>query len=1369
MISFDGSSSHPTDPSSTILTWNWDFGDGTNAQGFQVAHAYSHFGTFTMSLIVTDNFNHTSTDVKAVTVNQGNRAPVSIPGGPYTVYEGNPVSFDGSASNDLDVGCGDFITKYEWDIVNDGVIDLTGIAPTLTSHYFVGTYFVSLRVTDSFGATGTASTTLTVLPAPTPTPTQLPCDMPTVTFAPANTFGTDATPLGINSGDFNGDGIQDLVVANFNSSNLSVYFGTGNGTFGAPTNFAVGAGPFAVAVGDLNNDGKPDLVAVSAISNSASILLGNGAGSFSLATTLTGLNQPHSLVIADLNHDNKQDLVVPNFSSSNNVKVFLGDGLGNFAAPRTFSAGTTPNSVAVGDFNGDTNLDLAFANLNSNDVSLLLGDGSGGFGTATNFAIGTNPSFVMAQDFDGDHKLDLAVTFAPNSVAILLGSGTGSFGPATNYQVGISPLSLVTADFNRDGKLDIATSNGTSNDVFLLLGDGHGAFMASPRIPAGTLPRSVVVGDFNGDGAIDIATANQASNNVSVLLNNGPRCPSTITWASPADITYGTPLSSTQLNASADVPGTLTYTPAAGTVLNAGTGQVLSVTFTPQDQSIYSVTSKQVTINVNKRNATWTTNPNSKTFGATNPVPLTTGSGGNFLANDGVSASYSRVAGETVGGSPYHISANLNSVVMGALNNYNLTNNGADFNILKAVTTTSLTSSLNPSVFGQAITLTANVASSNGTPTGTVQFFDYGQSIGLATLSAGQASLTTAALAAGSHSITAVYSGNTNVLGSTSPLLIQTVAAITPVGWNVQITEKAGPTTVQIEFENITAGGTTTITPIDPAQAGSLPGGFSLPGSNMAFDISTTATFVGPITVCFKVPSVTDPVAFSKLRVLHTVPKLDVAGANPNNNNTPIFLGNGAGGFAPATSFAVGSYPQSVAKGDFNGDGKLDLAVANSSSNNVSVLSGNGSGGFGPATNFAVGNYPISVVTGDFNRDGRPDLAVANYAGNNVSVLLANAAGGFAAPANFAVGANPRSVVIGDFNGDGKLDLAVANTNSNNVSILLGNGTGGFSPATVFAVGQSPFSVVAGDFNRDGKLDLAVANYASHSVSILFGNGAGSFAPASNVGLGNNQSPLSMAVGDFNGDGKLDLVTANALFGNVEVLIGNGTGAFSATFNSMQLGLTSVVTADFNNDGKLDLATGSASNGLSVRLGLGTGNFGAVTTYASGNTLYGLAVGNFNGDVAVVDQTILSGPDAPNFATRTICARVLSFSPIVIASADDQTSPVISNVSADPSVIWPPNHDMIDVTINYDVADDFTAAAEIVSSLDVSSNEPVDTTGDGNTGPDIEIVDAHHVRVRAERSGNGSGRVYTITITCKDSAQNTSQTTVTVVVPKSQH
>jgi hypothetical protein len=181
-----------------------------------------------------------------------------------------------------------------------------------------------------------------------------------------------------------------------------------------------------------------------------------------------------------------------------------------------------------------------------------------------------------------------------------------------------------------------------------------------------------------------------------------------------------------------------------------------------------------------------------------------------------------------------------------------------------------------------------------------------------------------------------------------------------------------------------------------------------------------------------------------------------------------------------------------------------------------------------------------------------------------------------------------------------------------------------------------------------------------------------------------------------------------------------------------------------------------------------SGGFGLPTNFDVGSYPDAVAVGNFNGDVAVRDQTILFGPNAPNFATKTICAQVTSFSPFVIVSVSDYTAPVITNASANPSTIWPPNHKMVDVTINYDVSDDFTSASDIVSTLDVSSNEPINTNGDGNTDLDIEIVDAHHVRLRAERAGGGNGRVYTITITSKDSAQNTSQRTVTVVVPKSQ-
>ena len=293
--------------------------------------------------------------------------------------------------------------------------------------------------------------------------------------------------------------------------------------------------------------------------------------------------------------------------------------------------------------------------------------------------------------------------------------------------------------------------------------------------------------------------------------------------------------------------------------------------------------------------------------------------------------------------------------------------------------------------------------------------------------------------------------------------------------------------------------------------------------------------------------------------------------------------------FAGATNVLAGSNPQSVAIGDFNGDGKLDLAVANLSSANVSILLGTGTGGFGAATNFAVVNQPVSVAASDFNGDGKLDLAVANLGTANVSILLGTGTGGFGAATNFAVGVNPQSVAVGDFNGDGNFDLAVANQFPNNVSILLGTGTGSFNAATSFAVGNSPRYVATGDFNSDGKLDLAVANGSSDNVSILSGTGTGSFSAATNFAVGD--SPFSLTVGDFNGDARLDLAVANQLSNNMSILLGTGTGSFSGATNfAVGNSPISVAVGDFNADSKLDLAVANQfSNNVSILTGTGAG------------------------------------------------------------------------------------------------------------------------------------------------------------------------------------
>ena len=306
----------------------------------------------------------------------------------------------------------------------------------------------------------------------------------------------------------------------------------------------------------------------------------------------------------------------------------------------------------------------------------------------------------------------------------------------------------------------------------------------------------------------------------------------------------------------------------------------------------------------------------------------------------------------------------------------------------------------------------------------------------------------------------------------------------------------------------------------------------------------------------------------------------DLAVTDMMSNTVSVLLGNGAGTFATAQSYDAGDAPQSVAVGDFDGDGHQDLAVANGMSDNVSVLLGDGAGSFATAQSYDAGDAPQSVAVGDFDGDGHQDLAVADWDSDSVSVLLGDGAGGFGTATDFGAGTCPDGVAVGDFNGDGCQDLAVANYMSN-VSVLLGDGAGGFGTAQSYAAGDGPNGVAVGDFNGDGHQDLAVVNITSETVSILLGDGAGGFAGKADFSTGTGSSPWSVAVGDFNGDGYQDLVTADSGSNDVGVLLGAGAGDFG-TATGFSTGIDSsprnVAVGDFNNDGKQDLATADSGD-----------------------------------------------------------------------------------------------------------------------------------------------------------------------------------------------
>ena len=345
--------------------------------------------------------------------------------------------------------------------------------------------------------------------------------------------------------------------------------------------------------------------------------------------------------------------------------------------------------------------------------------------------------------------------------------------------------------------------------------------------------------------------------------------------------------------------------------------------------------------------------------------------------------------------------------------------------------------------------------------------------------------------------------------------------------------------------------------------------------------------------------------------------------------------------FAPAVNYTVGSLPDSVAVGDFNGDGKLDLAVANGASDTASILLGDGTGKFtlaaSPSTGpgggdpyaLAVGNFngylglavanlnfgtvgvllgdgsgtnftlstlstpirtdePYAVAVGNFG-NGYQDLAVADSTYGTLSIFLGDGMGDFTLTSSPSTGAGPVSIGIGDFKGNGILDLAVPCSAMDYVDIFLGDGTGKFTLASSFPTGAVPMSVAVGDFNGDGIVDLAVANRNDNAVSILLGDGKGNFTLVSSPPTGT--APLSVAVGDFNGDGQLDLVTTNYNSGNVSVLLGNGDGSFQPPVNyAVAAGSApvSVAVGDFNGDGKPDLAVANGPGTTTVSVLLNT-------------------------------------------------------------------------------------------------------------------------------------------------------------------------------------
>lgn len=347
---------------------------------------------------------------------------------------------------------------------------------------------------------------------------------PTFSFAAANpaTVAVGSSPRELVAGDFNNDGLMDIVTLNAGDITVSLLFGKNDGTFLPAKSLTVGP-TRSIDVADVNGDKNLDIVTTGSMVDRIFIFFGDGTGFFPSSRIYHSLVPfPGTVRMVDMNGDKRIDAVIMS-SSSGEVVAIPGNGDGTFtSATRNAQAGTRNTGMTVADFNSDGKPDVVVTDLNASAAYILLGNGDMTFQDGKlAAALGAWPVGVVAGDVNNDGKIDFVATNrTDNTISLVLGNGDGSFQPALNSATGQSPISVWLGDLNQDSKLDVLVANLSSNRISYHLGIGGAAFAAPSymALSTGAAPVAAIAADLNSDKQLDVIAVNTGQMSISTFL-----------------------------------------------------------------------------------------------------------------------------------------------------------------------------------------------------------------------------------------------------------------------------------------------------------------------------------------------------------------------------------------------------------------------------------------------------------------------------------------------------------------------------------------------------------------------------------------------------------------------------------------------------------------------------------------------------------------------------------------------------------------------------------------------------------------------------------------------------------------------------------